>query len=70
MFGYASGLSPSSPGRTAVRDATAVLPEIEAAVAVRGGPSASIFPMVYYDLIRWIEELSFSYRGASPSRYS
>jgi hypothetical protein len=39
-------------------------------VAVRGGPSASIFPMVYYDLIRWIEELSFSYRGASPSRYS
>jgi DNA-binding transcriptional MerR regulator len=39
-----------------------VLPEIEAAVAVRGGPSASIFPMVYYDLVRWIEE-----RGYRPA---
>ena len=37
---------------------------------MRGGPSASIFPVVYYDLVRWIGELSFSYRGASPSRYS
>ena len=37
---------------------------------MRCGPSASIFPLVYYDLNRWIEELSFSYRGASPSRYS
>ena len=33
-----------------------VLPEIEAAVAVRSGPAASIFPMVYQDLVRWIEE--------------
>jgi DNA-binding transcriptional MerR regulator len=33
-----------------------VLPEIEAAVAVRSGPAATIFPMVYQDLIRWIEE--------------
>jgi DNA-binding transcriptional MerR regulator len=33
-----------------------VLPEIEAAAAVRSGPAASIFPMVYYDLVRWIEE--------------
>ena len=33
-----------------------VLPEIEAAVAVRSGPAASIFPMVYQDLARWIEE--------------
>jgi DNA-binding transcriptional MerR regulator/effector-binding domain-containing protein len=33
-----------------------VLPEIEAAVAVRSGPAAGIFPMVYHDLVRWIEE--------------
>jgi DNA-binding transcriptional MerR regulator len=33
-----------------------VLPEIEAAAAVRSGPAASIFPMVYQDLVRWIEE--------------
>jgi DNA-binding transcriptional MerR regulator/effector-binding domain-containing protein len=33
-----------------------VLPEIEAAVAVRSGPAATIFPMVYHDLVRWIEE--------------
>jgi hypothetical protein len=32
-----------------------VLPEIEAAAAVRSGPAASIFPMVYYDLVRWID---------------
>jgi DNA-binding transcriptional MerR regulator len=32
-----------------------VLPEIEAAVAVRSGPAAGIFPTVYYDLARWIE---------------
>lgn len=38
-----------------------VLPEIEAAVAVRSGQAASIFPMVYHDLIRWIEE-----RGCRP----
>jgi DNA-binding transcriptional MerR regulator len=36
-----------------------VLPEIEAAVAVRNGPGAAIFPMVYYDLIRWIEERGY-----------
>jgi len=33
-----------------------VLPEIEAAVAVRSGPAATIYPMVYHDLVRWIEE--------------
>jgi DNA-binding transcriptional MerR regulator len=33
-----------------------VLPQIEAAVAVRSGPAAGIFPMVYQDLFRWIEE--------------
>jgi DNA-binding transcriptional MerR regulator len=32
-----------------------VLPEIEAAVAVRNGPAASIFPMVNHDLAQWIE---------------
>lgn len=36
-----------------------VLPEIEAAVAVRNGPAASIFPMVYHDLVRWIEERGY-----------
>jgi DNA-binding transcriptional MerR regulator len=38
-----------------------VLPEIEAAVAVRNGPAAAIYPMVYHDLVRWIEE-----RGYTP----
>jgi DNA-binding transcriptional MerR regulator/effector-binding domain-containing protein len=36
-----------------------VLPEIEAAAAVRSGPAASIFPMVYQDLFRWIEERGY-----------
>ena len=36
-----------------------VLPEIEAAVAVRSGPSASIYPMVYQDLVRWVEERGY-----------
>jgi hypothetical protein len=36
-----------------------VLPEIEAAVAVRSGPAASIFPMVYHDLVRWISERGY-----------
>ncbi len=36
-----------------------VLPEIEAAVAVRSGPAASIFPMVYHDLVRWIDERGY-----------
>jgi len=43
-----------------------VLPEIEAAVAVRSGPSAGIFPMVYHDLVRWIEAHGF--RPAGPGR--
>jgi len=33
-----------------------VLPEMEAATTVRSGPAASIFPMVYNDLVRWIDE--------------
>ena len=36
-----------------------VLPEIEAAVTVRSGPAASIFPMVYQDLVRWIDERGY-----------
>jgi DNA-binding transcriptional MerR regulator len=36
-----------------------VLPGIEAAVAVRNGWAASIFPMVYDDLVRWIEERGY-----------
>jgi DNA-binding transcriptional MerR regulator/effector-binding domain-containing protein len=36
-----------------------VLPEIEAAVTVRSGPAASIFPMVYQDLFRWIDERGY-----------
>jgi DNA-binding transcriptional MerR regulator/effector-binding domain-containing protein len=33
-----------------------MLPEVEVAAAVRSGPTASIFPMVYQDLVQWIEE--------------
>jgi DNA-binding transcriptional MerR regulator len=36
-----------------------VLPEIEAATAVRCGPAAAIYPMVYHDLVRWIEERGY-----------
>ncbi|HEV2253245.1 MAG TPA: MerR family transcriptional regulator [Streptosporangiaceae bacterium] len=43
-----------------------VLPEIEAAATVRSGPAASIFPMVYQDLIRWIDERG--YRATPPGR--
>jgi DNA-binding transcriptional MerR regulator/effector-binding domain-containing protein len=40
-----------------------VLPEIEAAVAVRNGPAASIFPMVYHDLARWAEDHGYEAHG-------
>jgi DNA-binding transcriptional MerR regulator/effector-binding domain-containing protein len=43
-----------------------VLPEIEAAVAVRNGPAASIFPVVYHDLFRWIDE--HGYQASPPGR--
>lgn len=43
-----------------------VLPEIEAAAAVRSGPAATIFPMVFHDLVRWSEERG--YRPAGPNR--
>jgi effector-binding domain-containing protein len=40
-----------------------VLPEIAAVIAVRNGPAASIFPMVYYDLARWAEAHGYQARG-------
>jgi len=40
-----------------------VLPEIEAVVAVRSGPAASIFPTVYYDLARWADAHGYQVRG-------
>ncbi|MGH3294258.1 MAG: MerR family transcriptional regulator [Trebonia sp.] len=43
-----------------------VLPQIEAAVAVRSGPAAGIFPMVFNDLVRWIDERG--YRPDGPAR--
>jgi DNA-binding transcriptional MerR regulator len=44
-----------------------VLPQIEAAAAVRTGPAAGIFPMVYHDLVRWIEEQGY-YPVPGPGR--
>jgi DNA-binding transcriptional MerR regulator len=43
-----------------------ILPEIEAATAVRNGPAASIFPQVYQDLVRWIQAHGFEAHG--PNR--
>jgi hypothetical protein len=43
-----------------------VLPQVEAAITVRAGPAASIFPMVYHDLARWIDERGC--RAAGPGR--
>jgi len=43
-----------------------VLPEIEAAVAVRSGPAAGIFPFVYHDLVRWADE--HGYQVCPPGR--
>lgn len=41
-----------------------VLPEIEeAAVAVRSGPAASIYPFVYHDLARWTQEHHYQAAG-------
>jgi DNA-binding transcriptional MerR regulator len=36
-----------------------ILPEIEAATTVRSGPAVSIFPVVYHDLVRWIDERDY-----------
>jgi DNA-binding transcriptional MerR regulator/effector-binding domain-containing protein len=43
-----------------------VLPEIEAAAAVRSGPAAGIFPVVYHDLVRWADE--HGYDVSPPGR--
>jgi DNA-binding transcriptional MerR regulator len=40
-----------------------VLPEIEAAVTVRSGPAANIFPMVFHDLVRWIDAHGYQVSG-------
>ena len=40
-----------------------VLPEVEAVIAVRSGPAASIFPTVYYDLARWADAHGYQARG-------
>ena len=44
-----------------------MLPEIEAATTVRSGPAASIFPVVYHDLVRWIHERGY-HAAAGPGR--
>jgi DNA-binding transcriptional MerR regulator/effector-binding domain-containing protein len=43
-----------------------VLPEVEAVVAVRSGTAASIFPMVYHDLVRWAD--AHGYQTSGPGR--
>ena len=43
-----------------------VLPEVEAVVAVRNGPAASIFPMVYHDLAQWAD--AHDYQTSGPGR--
>jgi DNA-binding transcriptional MerR regulator len=44
-----------------------VMPEVEeAAVTVRNGPAASIFPFVYHDLALWADE--HGYHAAGPGR--
>jgi hypothetical protein len=40
-----------------------ILPEVEAVIAVRSGPAASIFPTVYYDLARWADAHGYQVRG-------
>jgi len=48
-----------APGELPAPAQYRVLPQIEAAATVRSGPAASIFPMVYHDLVRWIEECDY-----------
>lgn len=47
------------PGELPAPATYLVLPEVEAAATVRGGPAAGIFPMVYHDLVRWVDALGF-----------
>ena len=48
-----------APGELPAPAQYRVLPPIEAAATVRSGPAASIFPMVYFDLVNWIEERGY-----------
>ena len=43
-----------------------VLPAIEAAIAVRSGPAASIYPMIYQDLVAWVQ--AHGYQPHGPER--
>jgi DNA-binding transcriptional MerR regulator len=47
------------PGKLPAPAQYRVLPQMEAAVAVRTGRAASIFPMVYQDLVTWINERGY-----------
>jgi hypothetical protein len=40
-----------------------VLPAIEAAAAVRSGPAASIYPMIYQDLVAWVQARGYQPHG-------
>ena len=55
-----------APGELPAPAQYRLLPQIEAATTVRSGPAASIFPMVYHDLARWIDERG--YHAAGPGR--
>ena len=41
-----------------------VLPEVEVVSAVRSGRAASIFPMVYHDLVQWADAHGFQAAGS------
>ena len=56
-----------APGELPAPAQYRVLPQIEAAITVRSGPAASIFPMVYHDLVRWIDERGY-HAVAGPGR--
>ena len=55
-----------APGELPAPAQYRVLPQVEAAITVRSGPAASIFPMVYHDLARWIDERGC--HAAGPGR--
>jgi DNA-binding transcriptional MerR regulator/effector-binding domain-containing protein len=40
-----------------------VLPEVEVVATVRSGPAATIFPMVYQDLVQWADAHGFQSSG-------
>lgn len=47
------------PGELPAPATYQILPEVEVAAAIRNGPAASIFPMVYHDLVRWADAQGF-----------